>query len=171
MGLRELEIKGTARYAATINTLKHKNSMLNPPSPNAITPLPWLQTDADFLAKNGFSKKISEKDKELAAELGVSITDQPEKRFVGVYYGYSKTTCNDGSYSQTLSSFFSCGFALIQQVAQRYGSILGTEEEPHGSYILIHDRRLNRWELRGFIPGIEFLKEENEALTSTPPKQ
>jgi len=140
---------------------------LNPPSPNATTPLPWLQTDPDYLAKNGFSNQLSEVDKKAAADLGVTITDQPEKRFVGVYYGYSKTTCTDGSYSQTLSSFFSYGFALIQQVAQRYGSILGTEEAPHGSYILIHDRRLNRWELRGFIPGIQFLKKENEPLTTS----
>lgn len=141
------------------------NTLYNPPSPNPVVPLAWLQTDPDFLAKNGFSNQTPEHWKQWATEnLGVKIEDEPEARFVGVYYGFSKTHCTDGRYSQNLSSFFSCGFALIQQVANHYGSILGNEEEAHGSHILIQDRKLNTWALWGYLPGVAFLKNSNEPL-------
>lgn len=142
----------------------------HPPSPNAIITLNWLKTIPDFLAVNGFSTKISDEWKRMALErFGAVIVDGPEQRFVGVYYGYSKVHCTDGQYSQTLSSFFSYGFALVSQVQNRYGSILGDEESPNRSHILIQDRRLNTWTLWGFIPGIAFLKTQNEALESSEP--
>jgi len=138
---------------------------LHPPSPNAILPLTWLKTIPDFLAKNGFSNETPEHwKKEALEQWGMVIKDEPERRYVGVYYGFSKVHCTDGRYSQTLSSFFSCGFALVSQVQNRYGSILGEEESPNGSHILIQDRKLNTWALWGYIPGIELLKTQNEPL-------